>query len=411
MAWRIEESVERGEIDNRTRDRVTGKLWLCGRDEPVHIELTGNPWRDLAGQYLRFTNPDPKPLPEKYQNFATDQTGVVGDMTAARKVKILEFPIEELHKYYKTGVPMPYHWGNCLYLEWYSVRNGRVVIEGPEWQLQVEPEAAWQMTKAEEIAQAEANGRALTGFMDMMVEAAEQAEQEDLDDDAPQSTAEAEADAEAARMDLLNDRIDARLQREDELNADTLDRIMEEERERLRKERGEPEPEPPTPEEAAEQNRRIEEMNAAAEEALQDGSVDDQNREHPLVTHCHDVSRRLRKAIKANAWLPENAHQEHPLHVMQQGLWFASAKLAGALNGDLNDWPPDPLFAGDTLVRLKKARSYLADSMAGAQAAEAEKLCDPVWLKSHQQELESVQYEVHELIDEVRGVLRRSEGE
>ena len=156
MAWRIEESVERGEIDNRIRDRVTGKLWLCGRDEPVQIELTGNPWRDpLAGQYLRFTNPDPKPLPEKYQSFAADQTGVIGDMTAARKVKILEFPIEELHKYYKTGVPMPYHWGNCLYLEWYSVRNGRVVIEGPEWPLQVEPEAAWHMTEAEEIEQGE----------------------------------------------------------------------------------------------------------------------------------------------------------------------------------------------------------------------------------------------------------------
>jgi len=26
MAWRIDESVIRGEIDNRTRDRVTGRI-------------------------------------------------------------------------------------------------------------------------------------------------------------------------------------------------------------------------------------------------------------------------------------------------------------------------------------------------------------------------------------------------
>jgi hypothetical protein len=35
MAWRIEQSVVRGEIDNRVRGRVTGRLWLAGRPEPV----------------------------------------------------------------------------------------------------------------------------------------------------------------------------------------------------------------------------------------------------------------------------------------------------------------------------------------------------------------------------------------
>eukprot|EP01031_Cornospumella_fuschlensis_P019204 gene19204-23528_t len=34
MAWRIDQSVIRGEIDNRTRDRVTGRIWFEGRADP-----------------------------------------------------------------------------------------------------------------------------------------------------------------------------------------------------------------------------------------------------------------------------------------------------------------------------------------------------------------------------------------
>lgn len=61
MAWRIEEQIVRGEIDNRTPGLVTGKLWLVGREEPINLKLEGNPWRDLAGHLLNFTNPDPIP--------------------------------------------------------------------------------------------------------------------------------------------------------------------------------------------------------------------------------------------------------------------------------------------------------------------------------------------------------------
>ena len=60
MAWRIEEQVARGEIDNRTPGRVVGKIWLAGREEAVDLELEGNPWRDLAGHVLKFSNPDAK---------------------------------------------------------------------------------------------------------------------------------------------------------------------------------------------------------------------------------------------------------------------------------------------------------------------------------------------------------------
>ena len=53
MAWRIEENVIRGEIDNRTAGRVYGKVWLADRNDPLVLELTGNCHKDLAGCRIR----------------------------------------------------------------------------------------------------------------------------------------------------------------------------------------------------------------------------------------------------------------------------------------------------------------------------------------------------------------------
>lgn len=414
MAWRIQDYVERGEIDNREKGRVTGRLWLDGIDEPILLELAGNPYRDLAGQYLRFLNPNPKPLPEQMRSFAGEQTGVIGDMTAARKVKVLDIPDDQFEHYYTNKIPMPYHWGNCLYLEWHSVRNGRVVIEATDYVLEVEPEATWQMSGEEEAAQLEANGRAMIDFMEQLIEATKAASAEvpapEEEADEPQSNAEAAADAEAARTDLLMDRVTARLDREEDLDGDAFARILSEERERLRKERGEPKPETLTPEEEAERAQWIEEINAACEAALNEPPDPEDTREHPLAEHCHELGSRLHDDIERNGWLPEDAPEEHPLYALKHGVWFASAKLAGALNGRRDEWPPEALFAGDCLVRLKKACRYLQDALAGHDAVEAEKLADPAWLYPLRQELQGILQSVNDRIDEVRAVLKRSDG-
>lgn len=407
MAWRITDSVIKGEIDNRTRDRVTGKIWIHGHGNPVELELTGNPHRDLAGQLLRFVNPAPKPLPDELQEgFAPEQTGVVGDMTAARKVKIPDIPEEEFKHYYVNKIPMPYHWGNCLYLEWHSARNGRVVIEATDYELTIEPEATWDMSEGEEEDQHGANARAMTNFMETLLEATAAAEQDDLgEEDAPQSQAEAEADALAARMNLLNDRVLARLEKEPEANAYDYRRIMEEERERLRRERGEPEPEPLSPEEEA---ARVDAMHDAMARSLaEDDDLDCEA--HPLVEQCENLGMKAQDEIAYHEWLPENAHREHPLNELMHGLWSGGAKLAGALNGDPDDWPPDPLFAGDVLVRLKKARGYLADAHAALDAAEAEQLCEASWFPPIRQELEAIRKEAQGYINEVRYLLRDDE--
>jgi hypothetical protein len=160
MAWRIEENVVRGEIDNRTFGRVHGKVWLTGRGDPLILELTGNCHKDLAGCRFTFTNPAPKS--DGNLAPATDQSGAVGDMTAARKVRVIEnFDYLEM----KKGKRFPEHMANCLYLEWFSHTNGRVVIESTDYQITVS-EPAWRLSPDEEIRQHQANADAMRSFME-----------------------------------------------------------------------------------------------------------------------------------------------------------------------------------------------------------------------------------------------------
>lgn len=189
MAWRVDEAVIRGEIDNRECGRVVGKIWLAGRDKPVELDLQGNCWRDLAGRRLEFSNPNPKP--GALDGFAQKQHGVVGDITASRKVKVPEIPLEQIGEYYLARKPFPWHWGNSLYLEWHSERNGRVVIESAEFELKVIGEAAWEMTEAGEEQQRQANGEAMTGFMDRLAKAFEaEANDEDFNTGTEEETDE-----------------------------------------------------------------------------------------------------------------------------------------------------------------------------------------------------------------------------
>ncbi len=404
MAHRICRELIRGEIDNRAEGRVTGTLWLAGREEPVQLRLKGNPWRDLAGCLVRFTNPNP--VVERACSLAEQQEGVVGDMTASRKVRILQ---ED-----STGQPLgaamhqEQHWAAAFYLEWFSEQNGRVVVESADYRVEIEEAPTWSMSPAQEEAQRQANEAAMQSFMERLGDALHLPDTEAEEaQDRPTSQVEAEADAEAARMNLLLDRVMARMEREGIDDGEEYERIYREEREKLRIERGEPAPEPLTPEQEAEQARWIEEMNAAAEEALreyEEKGDEDELPSHPLVDHCQDLGIRMYHEVKASGWVPEGAPDEHPLREAVYGVEFASAKLAGALSGIVRreEWPPDPLFAGDTLVRLKKARTYLRDAIAGLDAADEQRLADFDWRVARRAEVAAILRQVETLIAEVR---------
>ena len=166
MAWRLCDSVVRGELDNTVRGRVEGSIWLLGREAPVVLRLAGNAWRDLAGARLTFENPSPRRSDESVDLW-TEHIGVVGDMTASNKVRVYDVPIEEALAMIRIGVQPPEHRANSLYLEWYSERNGRVVIESADFRLAISP-PAWTLTAEEERAQGEANARAARDWMERL---------------------------------------------------------------------------------------------------------------------------------------------------------------------------------------------------------------------------------------------------
>lgn len=148
MAWRLHEHVLRGEIDNRTRGRVTGRTWLAGAEEPLVLDLLGDCHPDLAGCLLRFENPLPIAMTTKPP--ASRQRGTAGDITAARKVRVFDIPFDEAYAMIKAGGTPPEHMANSLYLEWHS-GSGRVVIESADYRLELS-EPGWRFT-ADELAE------------------------------------------------------------------------------------------------------------------------------------------------------------------------------------------------------------------------------------------------------------------
>src|SRR6516165_4820142 len=140
MAWRIEQNVVCGEIDNQIGGRVEGRIWLAGRSEPLVLRLTGNCHIDLAGCRLDFSNPNPRV--DSSITLSPNQNGVVGDMTAARKVRVIEFNAGEATKGEKKP---PERFANSLYLEWFSEHDGRVVIELAGYKIRVS-EPPWRMS-------------------------------------------------------------------------------------------------------------------------------------------------------------------------------------------------------------------------------------------------------------------------
>ena len=186
--------------------------------------------------------------------------------------------------------PFPWHWGNSIYLEWYSTTNGRVVIEAAHYQLELDAEPAWSFTEEDEISQQSTPAEAMADFMEPIGASVHSSAVKD-EDDRPQSQEEAQADAEDEEMQILVDRITARLER-GEIDIIEFHGICAEERWRLMRERGGKAP-GSEPDEEEERWERIEEMNEIDELAFIDleaekwrGENQFEEERHPLVEEC-----------------------------------------------------------------------------------------------------------------------------
>jgi hypothetical protein len=392
MAWRIEDSVVCGEIDNRTRGLVTGKIWLEGLPRPLEICLKGNACSDLAGCRLEFRNPKPpRPFGANYP-FNPVQNGTVGDLTASRKVRVPEVPWEEFCAWDQSKGPAPEHMGNCLYLEWFSKANGRVVIEGVEWRLQISaPE--WRLTPAEEEQRSRDAAEGMNSFMQRLTDAiaknqrGQKDPQEDWNEhDYEKFLRECDARTEKYR-ELLEkygdaedgeDRINAAMgwnRGEDGgfLSADEWEEICEDA-----------------------ENARIE--LDPAREGIDWIKTKNGDIRHPLQHRCHESAMRFWNSVQEIAPL-ETAPEDLQKFVFE--FQTTSAKLAGSLSGLATD--RDLVDPALTVAYLKRALNHLHQAQAGLEAPATVDLLTKQLISDARQELFAIRQEILQLMDELRG--------
>lgn len=339
MALRIDQEIVRGEIDNTVEGKTTGWLWLLGRPEPVTLELEGDCWRDLAGARLKFRNPEP--CGEVGASFDGLQKGVVGDMTASRKTRVPDCPLEEFYSRSKAGEEVPTVWRNCLYLEWFSEANGRVVVESTDFELEL-GEHQWWMDSDAENAQQMANLQAMRDFLNRMIARRPpakdgKAEDNEFEWERRLQDSDRLTDAYQEVLEKYMNDPDAERKQAFAMGWDGMLDAMAAEAE------GKPVDMPEWKREALE----------AAERALDDDWDEEEDlfKQHPLQEVAQELALRAFDLLHEEADENEDA-AELPGLVMQ-----VAAKLAGALNGTYE------MEAGYVLAILKRCLVWQADAL------------------------------------------------
>lgn len=404
MAFRLNEAVTKGEIDNRYKGRVVGKIWLLGREEPVRLNLEGNCLRDLAGSRFVFENLSPQPL-EHAAHLRDEQEGLVGDMTASRKVETFELPFEEVRDMRKRGETVPTRLANCLYLEWFSKCNGRVVIELTDFRTAEISEPEWRMTKEEEQQQIARNVNAIHDYMDLLGEVLEQGGLAwDDDEDGPMDEFEWEmalresdelTDTAMEVFDKYMDHPDQDKLIAREMGWDWLDDALDADERRASHGEGvrmREEEEADTNFEPLEPNPLTEGKDWIRREG--DHIV------HPLCHRASELAMGLWHRCKEDDLLGEEADDD--LRDMYFEAQTLAAKLAGALNSLAYDRDPD---AGFVVACLKRALKYV-DAAVGACGKVLDKqLLDDEYVETYRRELFAIREEMLRFMQHFRSIL------
>ena len=394
MAFRLHDSVARGEIDNREKGTVRGRIWLHGRAEPVTLELKGNAHPDLAGCLLRFTNPLQATPHPHLELLHPAQHGTIGDLTASRKVRVFDVPLEEALAMIRRKEKPPEHMANSLYLEWFSEANGRVVIESADYELEISaPE--WRLSPEEEQERASQAAAGFAGFMQKLSEAIEKQQRGQKD---------SEEDWNEHDYDRFMKECDARTDKYMELLEKYGD--SDEAEAKIAKEMGwDREPE--------EGNAAwdVDEINRACEEALNEPEPEpdpltegkdwirnaDGDLAHPLQHRCFESAMKFWHACEE---LGLDKCEDDSLSQFLFEFQTTGAKLAGALGGIARgDGPRDGAF---TVAYLKRALDHLHKSQAGLEAVAPKKLLPEKLVAEARKELLEIRQGILDLMDEFR---------
>lgn len=396
MAWRIHNSVSKGEIDNRERGRIKGCIWLAGRGEPVTLDLAGNCLSDLAGCLIRFGNSRAKATAEERVDLASSQVGTAGDITASRKVRVFDVPIEETLRLTKAGETPPEHMANCLYIEWFSEANGRVVIESTDYEIDVSaPE--WTLSPDDEQAQIAASHQAILDWLDRIDQpeiTAEEAVPYDPESEKPldefgYEKFMRESDARTDKYMALLEKYEGHPDREKivarEMGWEWLEEALEAD------ERGALPPSEPMEIPPLEPNPLTEGVDWIRDE---DGHI-----HHPLQRRAFESAMSMWHFCKDGGLLGDDGDED--LREMIFEFQTVGAKLAGALNSLAYD-KDNEREGGFIVAALKRALNYLNKSLAAAEKVAKKKLIDHDRLESFRTELFNVREQILALMERFR---------
>lgn len=376
MAWRIEQYVVKGEIHNHTPGKVTGFVWLKGLNCPIELNLKGNCYRDLAGTRLSFRNPNP--IEGDYAGLILQQDGVVGDITASKKVKLLKSP-DSLEDDFVHKRPIEYTIGNCLYLEWFSQSNGRVLIETADYKWRVGL-PLWTLSESDERAQRELNQQAMFDFMGQLADAIEDEAFDIVDEDEMDEFQwEAYLQKNDARSDMLLELFDKY-----EDNPDCENLIAEAMGWRIE-----------TVEEAIDEveDDWFDDESAEADEQEDDDYLPN----HPLITQMMDIASRIYSEGESRKLF--SREENNPWN---QLLWHAQmtvSKLIGALEEVAEGVSPEPGFV---VATLKRSLHILHLTIATLEATTAFSKASKAWAQEIRGDLFILRESILELMQTYR---------
>jgi hypothetical protein len=422
MGRHIEQHVIRGEIDNRIRGRITGRLWIAGRAEPVVLDLAGNAQRDLAGRRLEFHNPFPRPWTAG-QVLAAVESGPVGHCTASlRRVFWGTIRPGQWRRMLARTGRQPWDRVNCLFLSYFSPTSGQVTVLATDFRLTIDPESTWDMSQAEEDREKQGNAERAQAFVRSLPrEDLERLAYLEIDANlqakrarpapAPPSAETPPADVpplteeEAQRMveetEYLNRCVWQRVKQEDIDDEDA----WEQEKAKLRSERG-----PLSPLEAAKRARCLEHLYYTDEgRKLDPGEL---RSKHPLADRAFDLRDRWGDDAGESAWLPPPAsdQDEDPAEYSRHTIVALLNQFADAcadISLGLWDarWPKPPACCARAIFHLRRACGHLERAQRTADTAREQGLAAAWWLGDVQREMHELHRECERFIGELRARL------
>jgi hypothetical protein len=400
MAWRLHEHVLRGKIDNRARGRVRGEIWLAEINQPLVLELTGDCAPDVAGCELSFENPNPIPMTTKPP--AQQQRGPAGDITAARKVRVFDVPIEEALAMCRRGETPPEHMANSLYLEWFSERSGRVVIESADYRLQIS-EPAWRFTR-EEIAERERRiTEDETPFAIAITQDGETREWDEVRYEQFLRESDAATERYGRLLEKYKDHPDSERIIAREMGWTWLEQALDQ-KEQEKKQEPEPQDLQADIEEQDENDfeEEIEDDELPPPDPMRKGidwvRDDRGDISHPIQKRAHDALHALLEELKAAGHFPEDKDEQ--LADFVSGFMTVSAKLAGALGGIARG---DDFFeAAMVIAWLKRVLEILNKTLAAADMVSQKRFLPAERFAYYKNELFAIREKILELMIQLR---------